>query len=64
MDTIASFDRLAAIAAYTYLRRQQGFPIKKIPRLFSLNTESNGGISEAKSFFRSTRRASYVNSSG
>ena len=38
IDPIASFDRLAVIAAYTYLRRQQGFRTKNRPNFFSLKT--------------------------
>jgi hypothetical protein len=35
---IVSFDRLAAVAAYTYLRRQQGFRTQNLPNFFSLKT--------------------------
>jgi hypothetical protein len=39
MDTIASFDRLAAIGVYTYLRGQHGFRSKNLPALVSLNSD-------------------------
>jgi hypothetical protein len=35
---IASFDRHAAIAAYTYLRRQHGFRSKNLPHFFNRNS--------------------------
>ncbi len=38
METIDSADRLAPIAAYTYVRRQQGFRSKNLLRFISLNS--------------------------
>ncbi len=39
MDTIVSFDRLAMITAYTYLRPQQRFRTNNPPNIFSDKTE-------------------------
>ena len=57
IDTIASFDRLAATAAYTYLRRQHGLPIKELP-ISSVSTLNERQYFGSQIDLSSTRRAS------